>query len=155
VDAPTTPLWPFGHGLSYTTFTLANLAVDRARLPVDGGVVEVSVEVTNTGTTLGDEVVQLYVRDLEASVVRPVLELRGFRRVTLEPGECRQVRFQLAAEQLAFTGVDYRRVVEPGDVAIQVGTSSADLALATTITLTGAVFEVPVRRRFVTPSFVE
>ena len=155
VDSPTTPLWPFGHGLSYTTFTLANLAVDRDRVPTDGGVVEVSVEVTNTGTRLGDEVVQLYIRDLEASVVRPVLELRGFRRVTLEPGECRRVRFQLAAEQLAFTGVDYRRVVEPGDVAIQVGTSSADLALATTITLTGAVVEVPVRSRFVTPSFVE
>ena len=113
------------------------------------------VEVTNTGTRRGDEVVQLYVRDLEASVARPVLELRGFRRVTLEAGECRRVRFELSAEQLAFTAIDYRRVVEPGDVAIQVGTSSADLALATTITLAGPVVEVPVRTRFVTPSSVE
>ena len=87
--------------------------------------------------------------------MRPVLELRGFRRVTLEPGECRRVRFELAAEQLAFTGIDYRRVVEPGDVAIQVGTSSADLDLSTLITLTGPCVEVPVRTRFVTPSSVE
>jgi beta-xylosidase len=155
VDGPTTPLWPFGHGRSYTTFALANLAVDRVRVPTDGGTVAVSVEVTNTGTRAGDEVVQLYVRDLEASVARPVRELRGFRRVTLEPGECRRVTFELAAEQLAFTGIDYRRVVEPGDVAIQVGSSSADLGLATTITLTGPVTEVPVRTRFVTPSSVE
>ncbi len=155
VDGPTTPLWPFGHGLSYTTFALANLAVDQARVPTDGGTVSVSVEVTNTGARAGDAVVQLYVRDLEASVVRPVLELRGFRRVALRPGECRRVRFELAAEQLAFSGIDYRRVVEPGDVAIQVGTSSADLALATTITLTGPVVEVASRTRFVTPSVVE
>src|SRR3954451_6219321 len=154
VDGPTTPLWPFGHGRSYTTFALANLAVDTTRVPTDGGTVTVSVEVTNTGQRAGDEVVQMYVRDLEASVARPVLELRGFRRVTLEPGECRRVGFELAAEQLAFTGIDYRRVVEPGAVAIQVGTSSADLELATTITLTGPVVEVPLRTRFVTPSSV-
>jgi beta-glucosidase len=155
VDGPTTPLWPFGHGRSYTTFALANLAVDRPRVQTDGGTVDISVEVTNTGDRRGDEVVQLYVRDLEAPVARPVLELRGFRRITLEPGECRRVRFELAAQQLAFTGIDYRRVVEPGDVAIQVGASSADLALATTITLAGPVVEVPVRTRFVTPSSVE
>ena len=155
VDGPTTPLWPFGHGRSYTTFSLANLVVDRVRVPTDGGTVGISVEVTNTGTRAGDEVVQLYVRDLEASVARPVRELRGFRRVSLEPGECRRVAFELAAEQLAFTSIDYRRVVEPGDVAIQVGTSSADLDLAATITLTGPVVEVPVRTRFVTPSSVE
>ena len=155
VDSPTTPLFRFGFGLSYTTFALSNLVIDEARIPTDGGTVSISVEITNTGTRRGDEVVQLYVRDVEASVARPVIELRGFQRVTLEAGECRRVRFQLTAEQLAFTGADYRRVVEPGDVTVQVGTSSADLALSVTITLTGPVVEVPVRRRFVTPTTVE
>src|SRR5262249_48109821 len=120
-----------------------------------GGTVSISVEVTNTGTRAGDEIVQLYVRDLEASVARPVLELRGFRRVRLQPGEGRRVRVEPAAERLAVTGGRHRRVVEPGDVAVQVGTSSADLDLATTITLTGPVVEVPVRTRFVTPSSVD
>ena len=81
-----TPLWPFGFGLSYTTFKVDRLRVDRDELATDGGELTVSVEVTNTGDRAGDEVVQLYVRDDEATVARPVRELRGFRRVSLAAG---------------------------------------------------------------------
>ena len=86
VDGPTSPLWPFGFGRSYTTFELSNLRLDRTELPTDGGEIVVTVDVTNTGGRRGDEVVQLYVRDVEATVARPVLELRGFRRVDSSPG---------------------------------------------------------------------
>ena len=86
VDGSVKPLWPFGFGLSYTTFKVDRLRVDRDELATDGGELTVSVEVTNTGDRAGDEVVQLYVRDDEATVARPVRELRGFRRVSLAAG---------------------------------------------------------------------
>ena len=150
VDGPVSPLWPFGHGLSYTTFELSGLRVEPAEVPTDGGELAVSVTVTNTGLRAGDEVVQLYVRDVDASVARPVLELLGFRRVSLDPGERRLVTFRIAAEQLAFTGADYRRVVEPGRLAVHVGRSSADLPLAAEVTLVGPTVALVDRRRFLT-----
>lgn len=150
VDGPVSPLWPFGHGLSYATFELSGLRVEPAEVPTDGGVLAVSVTVTNTGLRAGDEVAQLYVRDVEASVARPVLELLGFRRVSLDPGERRRVTFRVAAEQLAFTGADYRRVVEPGPLTVHVGRSSADLPLAAEVTLVGPTVALVDRRRFLT-----
>jgi beta-glucosidase len=151
VDGPTAPLWPFGFGRSYTTFALANLRLSRTQLATDGrDDVVVSVEVTNTGDRPGDEVVQLYARDEEASVARPVLELRGFRRVGLAPGECRVVSFRLAAEQFAYTGAAYRRVVEAGRISLFAGTSSADLSLTATLELTGPTIELIERRRYLT-----
>ena len=110
----------------------------------------VSVDVENTGDRAGDEVVQLYVRDDEATVARPVRELRGFRRVTLGPGERRTVTFRLSAEQFAYVGADRRRVVEPGTIGISVGTSSVDLPLSATITLVGPTVELVDRRRYLT-----
>ncbi len=95
----------------------------QSLLETAGDAVTVQVEVTNTGSRAGDEVVQLYVRDEEASVARPVLELRGFQRVHLAAGECRTVAFRLSTEQLAYVAVDYRRVVEPGTVRLFVGRS--------------------------------
>ena len=154
VDGPTTPLWPFGFGRSYTTFELSNLAVDRGRMSTDGGEVCVEVDVTNTGDRPGDEIVQLYVRDVEATVARPVLELRGFRRVPLEPGERCTVTFILAAEQLAYAGADYRRVIEPGEVMLMVGTSSAELSLSACVTLVGDTVELVERRRYLTRTSV-
>jgi beta-glucosidase len=154
VDGPATPLWPFGFGRSYTTFEVSDLRLDRTEIPTDGGEVVVTVEVANTGDRTGDEVVQLYVRDVEATVARPVLELRGFRRVTLEPGERRTVSFLLSAEQLAYTGADYRRVIEPGRVTILAGSSSANLPLSATLTLSGPTIELIDRRRYLTGTSV-
>ena len=108
------------------------------------------VDVTNTGARPGDEVVQLYVRDEEATVARPVLELRGFRRVRLAPGEWRTVSFRLSTEQLAYIGADYRRVVEPGMVRVFAGRSSADLPLSAELTLAGPTVELVDRTRYLT-----
>ncbi|GJG85788.1 beta-glucosidase [Gemmatimonadetes bacterium T265] len=127
LDVPWTPLYPFGYGRSYTTFAYRALrpSADTVRFGSARDTLGVSVEVTNTGARAGDEVVQLYVRDDAARVVRPVRELKGFRRVSLRPGETRTVRFTLRAEDLAFYGLDMRRVVEPGTFTLWAGGSSA------------------------------
>jgi beta-glucosidase len=150
VDGPTTPLWPFGFGRSYTQFEVSGLRLDRDEVRTSDGEVLVSVDVANVGDRAGDEVVQLYIRDEEATVARPVLELRGFLRVRLEPGERRSVSFRLSVEQFAYTGADYRRVVEPGTIRILAGTSSADLPLSTRLTLVGPTVELVDRRHYLT-----
>lgn len=150
VDGPTSPLWPFGFGRSYTSFELANLRLDRARLATDGGEVVVTVDVHNVGDRAGDEVVQLYARDEEATVARPVLELRGFLRVGLSPGQRQTVSFRLSAEQFAYTGADYRRIVEPGVIRLFAGSSSDDLALSAQVELVGPTVELVERRRYLT-----
>ena len=155
VDAPVTPLWPFGFGRSYTTFAVEALRADRTVLDTAGDTVTIRADVVNTGAVPGDEVVQLYVRDEEATIARPVRELRGFRRVTLAPGERRTVAFTLSTEQLSYTGVDLRRVVEPGRVSVQVGSSSADLPLTAVLELRGPVVELAERHEFVTSTAVE
>ncbi len=154
VDGPTSPLWPFGFGMSYTRIELSDLRLDRTAVPTRDGEVTVEVEVTNVGERAGDEVVQLYIRDEEATVARPVRELRGFRRVHLAPGERRTIAFTLHAEQFAYTGADMRRVVEPGRVSILVGRSSNDLPLRATIQLVGPVVDLAVRRHFLTRTAV-
>jgi beta-glucosidase len=154
VDGSHLPLWPFGHGLSYTRFALHGPEVDRATLTL-GDDVAISVEVENVGERAGDEVVQLYVRDEEASVTRPVKELRGFRRVRLDPGERRRVTFRLAAEQLAFTGLDGSLVLEPGRVRLMVGTSSADLPCQAEVELTGEAAVLARRSRYLTEVAVD
>jgi beta-glucosidase len=155
VDAPVSPLWPFGFGRSYTTFAVEALRLDRAELATSGDAMTIRVDVTNTGAVAGDEVVQLYVRDEEASVARPVRELRGFRRLRLDPGECRTVAFRLSIEQLSYVGADLRRVVEPGRVSVHVGTSSVDLPLTAELQLHGPVVELVERTDFLTPSTIE
>jgi beta-glucosidase len=125
----TEPLFPFGYGLSYTTFAYANLRVAPARIGTDGRTA-VSVDVTNRGARAGDEVVQLYIRDAVSLATRPVKELRGFRRVTLQPGETRTVTFDLGPEHLAYHGSDMKRVVEPGRFEVMVGGNSVDVQSA-------------------------
>ena len=123
----TQPLFPFGYGLSYTTFAYANLRVAPSRI-APGARATVSVDLTNTGPRSGDEVVQLYVRDEVSWATRPVAELRGFRRVTLRPGETRAVTFEVGPEELAYHGPDMKRVVEPGRFDIMVGGNSVDVS---------------------------
>lgn len=123
IDAPTTPLFPFGHGLSYTRFRLTDLRLSTRRIAVDGRL-EVRVDVENVGNRKGDEVVQLYIRDLASSVPRPVRELKGFERVTLEPGARRTVAFTLGSKELGSFDRDLRFVVEPGTFQVVAGTSS-------------------------------
>ena len=110
-DLLPSPLFPFGYGLTYTTFHYANL---RLSSEVLRGRMEIGVEVTNTGRRRGREVVQLYVRDLVGSLTRPVRELKDFQSVELDPGETRRVTFSLGEEQLAFTRADGSRGIEPG-----------------------------------------
>jgi beta-glucosidase len=148
-DGSNLPLWPFGHGLSYTTFELSSLRLDAAEVTADGAV-EVSVSVRNIGDRAGDEVVQLYARDEEASLTRPVKELRGFARVSLAPGERRRVTFTLDAEQLAFVDVPGRWVVEPGTFRLMVGTSSADLPLQASLTVVGTARRIEARSHYLT-----
>lgn len=121
------PLFGFGHGLSYTTFTYQNLQLSSPKITA-GETVDVTVDVTNAGKIAGDEVVQLYVHDVTCSVKRPAKELRGFQRLTFQPGEKRTVRFSLPAEKLAFWDEKTHAFhVEPGTFDILIGTSSEDI----------------------------
>jgi beta-glucosidase len=125
LDVPWTPLYPFGYGLSYTQFKLSNLQVSARQIRTDGSVTA-RVELENTGGRAGDEVVQLYIRDVASSVTRPIKELKGFERVTLKAGEKRQVSFILTRDQLGFYNREMKFVVEPGTFNVMVGTSSAE-----------------------------
>jgi beta-glucosidase len=128
VDGPNTPLFAFGHGLSYTTFEYSNLNINPAQILPDGKT-KVSVSVKNTGKVKGTEVVQLYIRDEISSVTTPVLSLQGFKRVTLEPGESQVVNFELGFDELALWNEEMKRVVEPGEFTIMAGSSSDDIRL--------------------------
>ncbi|WP_298195534.1 glycoside hydrolase family 3 N-terminal domain-containing protein [Novosphingobium sp.] len=129
IEGPRKPLFPFGHGLSYTTFALSPPRLRRSRIAV-GEPAELAVTVTNTGGVIGDEVVQVYLRDEVSSVPRPVLELKAFRRVTLAPGETRELSFVLTPDDLAFWDAAMQWTVEPGDFVISAGSSSASLQSA-------------------------
>lgn len=129
----TAPLYPFGYGLSYTSFDIGAPRLAKATIARDE-TVRVSVDVANTGRRAGDEVVQLYIRDDQATVTRPVLELKHFQRVTLQPGEKRTVTFDLKPADLALWNVDMHRVVEPGTFTVSAGNSSTALK-ATTLTV--------------------
>ncbi len=120
-----TPLYPFGHGLSYTTFGYKDLKVTPAPAAGDADAVSVTVDVTNAGQRAGDEVVQLYLRDVVSSVTRPVKELKGFQRVTLKPGETKAVAFTVGRDALGFWKTGKEFVVEPGKFDVTVGGSSA------------------------------
>ncbi|HSC29385.1 MAG TPA: glycoside hydrolase family 3 N-terminal domain-containing protein [Vicinamibacterales bacterium] len=134
VDLTGRPLFPFGFGLSYSTFEYSNLRIEPAEIRPDGRA-RVSCMVRNTGTRGGDEVVQLYVRDVLASVARPVIELKGFRRIHLAPGARQDVTFELGPEHLSMLDRELRQVVEPGAFRIMVGASSRDIRLRGELTV--------------------
>ena len=135
VDCPHTPRYCFGHGLSYTTFAYGNLVLDKKETkPFEP--VTVSLTVKNTGAVAGTETVQLYMKDLHASMTRPVKELQGFARVELRPGEEKKVTFALQPSQMAFLDEDMRWKIEKGEFEIQVGSSSEDIRLQDSFTVT-------------------
>jgi beta-glucosidase len=135
------PLFPFGYGLSYTTFALEDLRICPEEVTI-GEQVTVSVNVTNTGDRAGDEVVQLYIRHPEAAVPRPIKELKGFKRVHLGPGECKTVTFTLHSHQLGYYDENMHYAVHPGTVEVLVGRSSHDLPLASRFEIVGSRTEV-------------
>lgn len=160
VSEKAAPLYPFGHGLSYTRFEYTDLSINR--MPIkgrnrakSGETVEISLRVKNTGSVVGDEVVQLYICDEVASMPRPMKELKGFIRLTLEPKESKSVTFGLSIDQLAFYDVDFNLIVEPGWFLVIVGSSSSDIRLTGrfeiidkgVIQVTNRVFVCPVNIR--------
>ena len=128
---PSTPLYPFGYGLSYNRYEYSGMRVDRTEIPADGSV-KVYVDVKNTGKMAGDEIVQFYIRDRFSSVTRPVKELKDFARISLAPGETRTVGFTVTPDKLMFLDKDLKPVVEPGEFILMVGSSSDDKDLLKT-----------------------
>lgn len=124
-DIPNTPLYPFGFGLSYTTFKYGELALNKAEINASE-TIEASISVTNTGTVAGEEVVQLYIRDLVADVARPIKELKGFQKISLKPGETKNVVFKLNIEDLKYWNEDLKFKADAGEFKIIVGSSSID-----------------------------
>lgn len=137
VELGAEPLFPFGYGLSYTRFAYSNLRVDRQTVEATGQV-SISIDLTNTGVRTGDEVVQLYIHDVQGSVTRPVKELKGFKRIALEPGATRAVTFLLDVRQLSFYDRDMNFVVEPGTIEVMVGSSSQDIHASGSFEIVGA-----------------
>jgi beta-glucosidase len=150
VDVEASPLYPFGHGLSYTTFEYSNFAISSGQAKA-GGTVTVSLKVKNAGEVAGDEVVQLYICDEYASIPRPVKELKGYVRLALQPGESRTVTFHLPVDQLAFYDEDLNLVVEPGTFKVMIGSSSADIRAEGAFEVVGEKKALVRERVFVCP----
>ncbi len=128
IDMPATPLYEFGYGLSYTTFGYSNLRISPGKINNEGNV-DILVDVKNTGAVKGDEVVQLYLNDLVSSTSRPVKELKGYEKISLEPGETKTVKLKLTPEELSLLDRNMKEVVEPGAFEVMIGSSSADIRL--------------------------
>ncbi|MEW5939026.1 MAG: glycoside hydrolase family 3 N-terminal domain-containing protein [Chloroflexota bacterium] len=153
VNEPVTPLYPFGHGVSYTAFEYSDLSIERDQAR-GGEVVNIACKVANTGEVRGDEVVQLYLCDVYASFPRPVKELKGYARVSLDPGESKTVTFHLPVDMLAFHDADLNLILEPGRIEAMIGSSSEDIRLRAGFEIVGDVVEVE-KRIFVCPVTIE
>lgn len=150
VSEKVTPLYPFGHGLSFTKFEYSDLSLNEKQATA-GESIEVSLEVTNTGSVAGEEVIQLYVCDEFASTPRPVKELKGYLRLMLQPREKRTVRFHLSTDQLAFYDEDLNLILEPGKIEVMLGSSSEDIRLRGEFEVTGEKKMQVKQRVFVCP----
>lgn len=129
LDVPNSPLFPFGFGLSYTTFSYSDFSLDKKEMKA-GEKINVSVTVTNTGNFDGEEVVQLYIRDLVGSITRPLKELKGFQKILIRKGESRKVNFSITIEDLKFYNYNLQRVAEPGEFEVMIGTDSENVSKA-------------------------
>ena len=129
LDVTNEPLYPFGFGLSYTTFAYSDISLSQSSMDMQG-MITASVDVSNTGLLPGGEVVQLYIRDLVGNTTRPVKELKGFERIYLQPGQTRTVTFKIAPEMLKFYDYDLQYVIEPGDFQVMIGSNSRDVKTA-------------------------
>jgi len=150
VTVDCSPLYPFGHGLSYTTFKYGNFSLSPRQIEA-GGTVDVSLTIRNTGPVAGDEVVQLYICDEYGCVPRPVKELKGFTRITLQPDESRGITFHLPVNQLAFHDEELKLVLEAGMIKVMVGASSADIRCEGSFEIIGAPKTLIKERLFVCP----
>jgi beta-xylosidase len=148
-----TPAFPFGHGLSYTSFAYENLRASTVEVDTAGSV-ELTVTVRNSGARDGHEVVQLYAADLVASVTRPVTQLIGSARVRLDAGESAEVTFTVHTDRLSFTGRNLQRIVEPGEVAFRVGTAGAAYAGPVAVQLVGETRTIRGERVMDSPAVV-
>jgi beta-glucosidase len=129
LDGPNTPLYPFGYGLGYADFTFSDIQLDTKTLH-PGGKLQATLDVTNTGKVAGSETVQMYIHDFVADVGRPVLELKGFQRIALAPGQRQTVSFQIEEKTLAFLRADMTHGTEPGQYEVLIGPNSAALHTA-------------------------
>ena len=150
MDGPADPLYCFGHGLSYTSFALSDLQLSVHELPTNGKL-EISCKVKNTGDVTGDETVQLYTSFTDAHVTRPNMQLSGFCRLTLKPGEEKTVTFHLDMAQLGYYNEFMEFVVEPGKMNIMLGTSSCDIKLEDSVCLVGTATNVMGKRVYTCP----
>jgi len=146
LDMPSTPLFAFGHGLSYTTFGYGPLKLASDSVDV-GGEARVSLTVTNTGKRRGTEIVQLYAADTATGVTLPAQQLIGFARVELEPGASKSVAFVVPMSLLAYTGLSGQLVMEPGPVEVSVGSSSSDIRSSASLTVTGKTRSIAAKDR--------
>jgi beta-glucosidase len=150
VSEKTSPLYAFGHGLSYTSFQYEDLRLDSKQAGA-GAVVQISCRITNSGKVKGEEVVQLYIHDQVSLTPRPVKELKGFVRLSLEPGETKEISFHLPVNQLAYIDSELDLVLEPGEFSVMVGSSSDDIRLVDQFTVTGSEISRIDKRLFVCP----
>ena len=154
IDLEATPLFPFGHGLSYTTFEYGELQLATVEMPAENGTLVASVELRNTGDRDGTEVVQLYASQNATGVTRPTQQLIGFARVALAKDETATVRFTVPTSQLGYSGVDGRFILEPGEMTLAAGGSSDQTPARGTVTLTGKVVELEGRRTYLSTAEV-
>ncbi|MBC3765054.1 glycoside hydrolase family 3 N-terminal domain-containing protein [Neptunicella marina] len=148
------PLYAFGHGLSYSTFKYTDLTIDKSNAKANG-MVDIAMTISNTSARDGDEVVQLYINDPVASATRPVQELKGFQRVSLKTGEAKRLHFKLPVNLLAFYDVNMNWVVEPGKISVMLGSASDDIRLEGDFTITGETTNVEQHKAFLTPVTIE
>jgi len=150
VNEKVAPLYPFGHGLSYSRFEYSDLVISGKQASA-GKTVEITCNITNISNIKGDEVVQLYCRDVYASIPRPVKELKGFSRVTLEPGQTKNITFKLPVNMMAFYDIDFNLVIESGSIEVMIGSSSDDIRLHNSFEINGSDKSIIQDRIFVCP----